>query len=1584
MKQHLKKLCGTFLALSMLLTLLPVTAFAADATIDLSTLGTTPSGSGWSYDSGTQMLAIGDSGSYNITGTSSGSGLGISAPNNGFQITGASFAVSPAGIQAGQSVQIKENSSVTGGGGIYAINSAADVLINGSAVALSGSIYAVRAATNVLINASTVNLSSDSGPAVSAGGVVTISGGTVNLSGGTYAVQAGEIVITGGSVDLSGTSGAFSARPKNGGNSPVYLVTLTGLPANKTVSVSTSPAGYNLTGAVSDSSGHLYLWLPTGVTPISFTLDGTNYSGNPTVAANDLNTLRLTGDSSGDLSRYFTDDNFRAAVLELLNKEDGDGIFASELSVVTSLDVSNRSIASLNGIQYFTGLTSLRCDNNRLTSLDVSGLSGLTALFCNNNRLTSLNISGLSGLITLNCAINELTSLNVSGLTAIKYLYCRSNRLTSLDVSSLSGLITLECSYNKLTLLDVSGQSALINLYCNDNRLTSFDISGLPAFRNLSCSNNMLGGALDVSGSPGLSTLLCWNNRLTGLVLPSRTLETIDCSYNWMTGISSVSGTINEEQYGTQHPGICAVLEITVELPSSHVAGIPLALSVTVFPADATSNEVVFEVDIPNFVKASIENGVLTAVRPGTLSLWAFIEGGNYNGTNFSWQGSMEITDTDITSAFTDPNLLSMIRYTLGYSSEIPVHQYEVSRITELNIANRHITSLDGLQYLTSLKTLNCKNNDLTSLSCSNLPSTLETLDCSSNELTGLDLSGLPNLTSLDCSYNNLTSLHSSNLPSTLTSLRCSANRLTSLTLSGLSHLAYLDCSANELTSLDVSGLSSLTTLYCSTNELTSLDVSGLSGLTYLNCSSNELTSLTLSGLSSLATLSCGFNQLTELDLSGLASLAAFSCDFNELTELDLSGLSSLTTLSSNNNNLTSLDLSNLSGLTTLFCNSNELTSLDVSGLSNLTMLSCDSNGLTELDLSGVPGLTSLNCSSNELTSLDVSDLSGLTMLYCCSNRLTGLDVSGLSDLTELLCNDNELISLTLSGLFSLTYLDCSSNELTSLSLSGLSGLTTLYCYSNRLTGLDVSGLSSLTTLYCYYNQMSSVASVVGYDSSLTTFFSFDPQGQAPGPTGYTVIVVNSYAVVSGAGGYSTGAPVSIDAGSRSGYTFAGWTSSGGVSFTNAGNAATTFTMPAQNVTVTANWNSNGEDSSSGGGASSTPAPTTSGSTATTTVTPIVKNGAATASVPASQVTSALEQAQKAAKASGEMPKVEIKLQSTSGVSSVAATIPQESVKSLVSGNVGGLTVSSSLASVTFDAAALTTISGASSGDVTVSAARVDASALPAAVQALVGSRPVYEFTVTGGGKTISQLGGVATVSVPYTLGAGEDPNAVIVSYLNASGNLETVLSGRYNAATGTVTFTTTHFSKYSVGYNKVTFADVSDSAWYADAVTYLAARGVTGGTTDTTFTPGATLTRGQFITLLLKAYGIEAVNGTEDNFADAGSTYYTGYLAAAKQLGITSGVGNNNFAPTQTISRQQMFTLLYNALNALAKLPEDDSDKALSDFTDSGSVAPYAQKAMAYLVEAGVVGGKNGYLLPQSSSTRAQMAQVLYNLLRR
>lgn len=129
--------------------------------------------------------------------------------------------------------------------------------------------------------------------------------------------------------------------------------------------------------------------------------------------------------------------------------------------------------------------------------------------------------------------------------------------------------------------------------------------------------------------------------------------------------------------------------------------------------------------------------------------------------------------------------------------------------------------------------------------------------------------------------------------------------------------------------------------------------------------------------------------------------------------------------------------------------------------------------------------------------------------------------------------------------------------------------------------------------------------------------------------------------------------------------------------------------------------------------------------------------------------------------------------------------------------------------------------------------------------------------------------------------------------------------------------------------------------------------------------------------------YEIAPDTNTTDNFVDAGNTYYTGYLAAAKRLGISTGVGDNRFTPEQVITRQEMFTLQYNALKVLEKLPEGDCGKTLSDFTDSGSIAAYAQEAMTSLVKSGTISGSDGKLDPNVGSTRAQMAQVLYNLLK-
>jgi len=174
----------------------------------------------------------------------------------------------------------------------------------------------------------------------------------------------------------------------------------------------------------------------------------------------------------------------------------------------------------------------------------------------------------------------------------------------------------------------------------------------------------------------------------------------------------------------------------------------------------------------------------------------------------------------------------------------------------------------------------------------------------------------------------------------------------------------------------------------------------------------------------------------------------------------------------------------------------------------------------------------------------------------------------------------------------------------------------------------------------------------------------------------------------------------------------------------------------------------------------------------------------------------------------------------------------------------------------------------------------------------------------------------------------------------------------------------------------------VPDDAWYAKAVSFIAAREITTGTGADCFSPESKLTRGQFIVMLMRAYGLSPDLNPEDNFSDAGSTYYTGYLAAAKRLGMSAGIGDNMFAPEKDIARQEMCTLLYNGLKVIGQLPQGDSGKTLDQFSDAKRIDSWAREAMALLVKTGVISGNGGMLNPTSTTTRAEMSQLLYNLL--
>lgn len=175
---------------------------------------------------------------------------------------------------------------------------------------------------------------------------------------------------------------------------------------------------------------------------------------------------------------YITDANvpdktFREYLLKQFDK-DGNGVLTpAERYAVTEIDVNDKNITSLKGIEFFPNLKKLNCGHNRLTSLDVSENTVLQELVCWENQLTSLDVSQNTALQELACFENKLTSLDVRQNPALQKLSCWDNRLTELDVSKNTELTYLDCSYNRLTELDVSQNTKLTELYFVSNKITS-------------------------------------------------------------------------------------------------------------------------------------------------------------------------------------------------------------------------------------------------------------------------------------------------------------------------------------------------------------------------------------------------------------------------------------------------------------------------------------------------------------------------------------------------------------------------------------------------------------------------------------------------------------------------------------------------------------------------------------------------------------------------------------------------------------------------------------------------------------------------------------------------------------------------------------------------------------------------------------------------------------------------------------------------------------------------------------------------------------------------------------------------------
>ena len=181
-------------------------------------------------------------------------------------------------------------------------------------------------------------------------------------------------------------------------------------------------------------------------------------------------------------------------------------------------------------------------------------------------------------------------------------------------------------------------------------------------------------------------------------------------------------------------------------------------------------------------------------------------------------------------------------------------------------------------------------------------------------------------------------------------------------------------------------------------------------------------------------------------------------------------------------------------------------------------------------------------------------------------------------------------------------------------------------------------------------------------------------------------------------------------------------------------------------------------------------------------------------------------------------------------------------------------------------------------------------------------------------------------------------------------------------------------------GY-ELPFVDVQKSDWFYDALLYIAEKGIAKGVSQQEYAPNKTVSRAEFITMLCRAFGIEERSG--ENYSDAGNSWYTGFLAAAKQLGLAQGVGDNRFEPDRAITREEMVVIIYNYFKNTGQIA-GSSDSESVNYADRSQVSNWALEAVAYAsAHAWIKGKGNNIFDPQGIATRAELAQILYNILK-
>lgn len=451
------------------------------------------------------------------------------------------------------------------------------------------------------------------------------------------------------------------------------------------------------------------------------------------------------------------DPNFKAYLVANYDQNSDNEISRFEIEKLKSLIVSSLGIASLEGIEHFTNLEGLACDNNSLTELDLSKNTQLTELTCGYNKISKLilppnaekmtwlscgdnkltgklDCSNWVNLTNLNCHTNNFTALDLTGCSELIGLSCGNNNLTSLNVQDCSNLTTLQCDGNKLSSLDISMCPYMVTLTCGGNNFENLDLSNCQILDFLDCSNNKL-SSLDISMCSKISLLYCQGNKLTSLTLGNAsTLRDLDCSQNQLSSLIATSCT-----------------------------------SLTQLTCDNNNIRILDISNCYNLGDLIWHNNPFEEINLGDVASITF----------HNYAAIYDPTKT------TDYPYLS---YALNNSTKLKITS---SRYSRLNVSGNQLESLD-ISQSPNIQKLYCNNNNLTTLDVTKHRQLVE-LNCEANHMTELNLETNSLLQYLKCNYNQLTALKTTNNPE-LRTLEIKSNQIDVLDLSNNQYINTLRC----------------------------------------------------------------------------------------------------------------------------------------------------------------------------------------------------------------------------------------------------------------------------------------------------------------------------------------------------------------------------------------------------------------------------------------------------------------------------------------------------------------------------------------------------------------------------------------------------------------------------------------------------------------------------------------------------------------------------------------------------------------------------------------------------------------------